>query len=164
MRRTLRINYLMSVVLLTFLFPGCQSDDQSQTGQKTANTGTQTTASGGLSEFETEHGIGPIKTEIELGEVDTALAEKGKPLFESKCTACHKMEERYVGPPLGDVLSKRSPAYVMNMILNPQEMTQKHPEARTLLAEYMTIMPFQNVSEEDARAMLEYIHSAQSGK
>lgn len=32
------------------------------------------------------------------------------------------MDERYVGPPLGDILERREPAYVMNMILSPEKM------------------------------------------
>lgn len=43
------------------------------------------------------------------------------------------------------------------MILNPSEMIQKDPIAKELLAKYPTPMPFQNVSEEDARAILEYL-------
>jgi len=44
------------------------------------------------------------------------MAEEGKTLFDAKCAACHKMDERYVGPALGGVTERRSPAYLMNMI------------------------------------------------
>jgi hypothetical protein len=47
----------------------------------------------------------------------------------------------------------------MNMILNPAEMVEKHPEARKLLAEFMTPMPDQNLTQDDARAVLEYLRS-----
>ena len=117
-------------------------------------------ANGGLTAVQTENGIGPITT-VSLAEVDASLAETGEQIFTTKCSACHKFDTRYVGPPLGDVLSKRTPAYVMNMMLNPQEMVEKHPEARKLLAEYMTPMPSQNLTEDDARALLEYIRVQQ---
>lgn len=52
----------------------------------------------------------------------------------------------------------------MNMILNPSEMVQKDPIAKGHLAEYPTQMPFQNVSQEDARAILEYLRSVDEGK
>ena len=45
----------------------------------------------------------------------------------------------------------------MNMMLNPDEMVRKHPEARALLAEFMAPMPNQNVTEADARALVEYL-------
>jgi hypothetical protein len=71
------------------------------------------------------------------------------------------MEDRYVGPALGTVLSKRTPVYVMNMMLNPEEMVKKHPEAQAMLAQFMTPMPNQNLTEDDARAVLEYLRDHQ---
>ena len=106
-----------------------------------------------------EYGVGPVK-EVNVGtEIDPVLAEKGQVIYEGKCTACHKFEERYVGPPLGGVTDRRNHAWIMNMIMNPQEMTAKDPTAKKLLAEYMTQMVNQNVTEDDARAILEYLRS-----
>ena len=45
----------------------------------------------------------------------------------------------------------------MNMILNPTEMTQKDPTAKELLATHLTQMTNQNVTQEDARKLLEYL-------
>lgn len=106
-------------------------------------------------------GIGPIK-EVKLGPIDKALADRGKKIFEEKCSACHKIEEKYVGPALKGVTKRRTPEWIMNMILNPIEMTQKDPIAKQLLAEYLTQMTYQDVSEEDARAILEYLRSVDS--
>ena len=111
----------------------------------------------GLTLYELEHGIGPVKENIELGSFDQSLAENGKKLFTEKCSQCHKMDERYTGPALRDVTNKRTPEYILNMILNPEEMTKKHPEAKKMLAIYANQMTFQNVSEEDARAIFEYL-------
>jgi cytochrome c2 len=105
-----------------------------------------------------DKGIGPI-TEVKLGPIDQNLVKKGKEIFDSKCASCHKLEERYVGPPLKGVTKRRKPEWIMNMILNPTEMEQKDPIAKQLLAEYLTQMTFQNVSQEDARAILEYLRS-----
>jgi len=106
-----------------------------------------------------EKGIGPI-TSVTLGEsIDEAMAAQGKEVFTLKCSACHRLEARYVGPQLGGVLEHRTPEFVMNMILNPAEMVAKHPETKKLLGEFMLAMPNQNVTEEEARAVLEYIRS-----
>lgn len=118
----------------------------------------------GISEFEMKHGVGPIDEAVSIGEIDMEKVEQGKEIFRTKCSACHKMDQDYVGPPLGDVLEKRTPAYVMNMILNPVEMTKKHPEARKMLQQYMNQMTFQNVSEEEARAIVEYLATVQSNE
>ncbi len=127
-----------------------QEDDQSSA----ENTG-------GLSEFELKHGIGPIKKKLTLGKIDPKLVAKGKKIFELKCSACHELDDRRVGPPLRDVLEHRTPEFVMNMILNPDEMIKRHPVVKKLLAEYLTVMTFQNLSVEDARAVLEYLRWAQ---
>lgn len=129
-----------------------------------ADAPSQPVAESGLSEFEMEHGIGPIKETITLTEIDLAKVELGKTIFDSKCLSCHKFGDRYVGPDLAQIMDTRSPAYIMNMMMNPAEMVQKHPEARAKLAEFMTPMPFQNVSEEDARNILEYIRTQQTNQ
>jgi hypothetical protein len=69
------------------------------------------------------------------------------------------MEERYVGPPLGGVTGTRTPAYLMNMMLNPDGMYTKHPEARKLLAEYMTQMPNLGLTQQEARSIVEYLRT-----
>jgi len=105
---------------------------------------------------ENSKGIGPIKS-VTIGEIDNALAEKGKKHFEAKCSACHKFEEKVVGPGLQDVTLRRTPEWIMNMILNPIEMTQKDPIAKGLLEEHLTQMTFQNILESEAREILEYL-------
>jgi len=87
------------------------------------------------------------------------MAQNGEKLFGAKCAACHKMNERYVGPALSGVTTRRQPEWIMNMIMNPQEMTQKDATAQTLLGEYMTQMTFQNLTQEETRSILEYFRS-----
>jgi cytochrome c2 len=142
----------------TLLLLACGGDKPAQ-----APAASATPAGGELTAFQLEHGIGPITEPISLKPVDDddseEMAEEGKKLFEAKCAACHKMEERYVGPALGGITERRSPAYLMNMMLNPDVMYTKHPEARKLLAEYMTQMPNLGVTQEDARKLVEYLRT-----
>lgn len=112
----------------------------------------------GLTDFELEHGIGPIKERIELSdEFDPALIEQGRNIYEMKCEMCHNMDSNLVGPALGDVMERRSAEFVMNFILNPGGMAQGHPVGQELLREYMNIMPYQNVQEDEARAIVEFL-------
>jgi mono/diheme cytochrome c family protein len=99
-------------------------------------------------------GVGPIQS-VSLGALDAALAAKGEKAFSGTCSACHKLDQRYVGPALAGVTKRRTPEWIMNMIMNPVEMTQKDETAKALLGEYMTQMSV-NATEEDARAILEY--------
>jgi len=100
-------------------------------------------------------GIGPVQS-LTLEEINPSLSEHGKLIYELKCSACHKWESPYVGPPLKGITERRSPEWIMNMILNPVEMTKKDPIAKKLLDEYHSQMTYQDVKEDEARALLEF--------
>jgi len=121
------------------------------------DTATTVAAGGALTAFEQENGIGPIKEAMVVGPLDEKMAEAGEQVFELKCSACHKMDEKYVGPALRGATGRRTPAYLMNMILNPQEMVDRHPVAKQLLAEHMSFMPNQGLTQDEARQVLEYL-------
>ncbi len=112
----------------------------------------------GCGENTDEIGIGPVKS-ITLGPIDKNMVEKGKQIFDMKCVACHKFDSKLVGPPLKDVTKRRKPEWIMNMILNPEQMTKENPAAKQLFGQYLTQMTFQDVSQDDARAVLEYFRS-----
>jgi mono/diheme cytochrome c family protein len=133
-------------------------------GEKAATPAAAAAGGGELTAFQTEHGVGPITEAVTLpATVDQAMADAGKVVFETKCSACHKMGEKYVGPALGEVIARRSPAYIMNMILNPQEMVERHPVAKQLLAEHMSFMPNQGLTQDEARQVVEYLRRQSTG-
>ena len=102
-------------------------------------------------------GIGKFKN-ITLTALDEKLAEQGKVVFEAKCSACHNSTDvKKVGPGLKGVTERRQPAWILNMITNPVEMTQKDPTAKDLLATHLTQMTFQDVSDDQAKQILEYL-------
>ncbi|MBD0779459.1 cytochrome c [Maribacter sp. ANRC-HE7] len=105
-------------------------------------------------------GVGPI-TSVEFGtEIDTELAAKGEKLYSTICVACHMAEQRMIGPAMKGLYNKRSPEWVMNMILNPDGMLKEDPIAKALLKEYNnSIMLNQNLSKDDARAIAEYLRT-----
>lgn len=102
-------------------------------------------------------GIGPIKSLEVNDNIDAAMATKGAELFKNMCSACHKMDKKFIGPALSGVTDRRSPEWIMNMILNPEQMIKEDPIAKKLLVESnMAVMANQGLSEEEARAILEY--------
>ncbi len=118
----------------------------------------------GLTDFEMTYGIGPVKKRLFLGKINKALAKKGEDIFTTKCAPCHKLDERYIGPAQRYAIERRPPEYLMNMMLNPDEMVKRHPEAKKLLVEYLSPMTYQNITEEDARNVIEYLRvAAQEG-
>lgn len=108
-------------------------------------------------------GIGKFKN-VTLASLDEKIAAQGKTVFEAKCSACHKAtEQKVVGPGLKGVTTRRQAAWILNMITNPAEMTQKDPTAKDLLAEHLTQMTFQDVTDEQARQILEYFRLNDNG-
>lgn len=108
---------------------------------------------------ESETGIGPIK-ELKLGAIDKKLVAKGKNIFNSKCMACHQLDNRLVGPPLRNITKQLKPLYIMNYLLNTTVMQKKDPELKKLIKKFNgVLMPDQNLKEKQAREVLEYLRS-----
>lgn len=104
-------------------------------------------------------GIGPIK-HVTLEEINHEMVEGGKQIFEEMCTACHKPDQKFIGPAPAGITERRSPEWIMNMILNPVEMVEKDPIAKRLLMEANGApMADQNLTEEEARKVLEYFRT-----
>jgi len=113
-----------------------------------------------LTDWQMEHGLGPITDPVDIAEqIDQDLAERGERVFQIRCESCHRMERRLVGPAMLPVLEGRSPEWFMNFTLAPGQNIREHPVGQSLLREYMVEMPFQNVTEEDARAIVEYLRA-----
>lgn len=104
-------------------------------------------------------GIGPVKS-VELGELDKELVAEGEKIYNMYCIACHKVNEDYLGPAPKGILDRRSPEWVMNMILNTEEMNKKDSIAIELVKNSNgAIMVSMGLKEEQARAILEYFRT-----
>lgn len=107
-----------------------------------------------------DKGVGPV-TSLELPEsIDQEMAKTGEDLYVLKCSACHKATEKYIGPAPKGIFERRSPEWIMNMILNPEKMIVENEAAKKLLMEYNgSPMANQNLTEEEARSILEYFRT-----
>lgn len=150
---------LAAIVVSTACSTSATENTSTSRPAASATPASASTSPDGLTPFQLEHGIGPITEPVQVDAVDKGMAKAGHELFEHKCAACHKMADRYVGPALGEVTRRRSPAFVMNMVLNPQGMVAKHPVSKKLLGEYFTPMPNLNLSKTEARELLEYLRT-----
>jgi len=105
-------------------------------------------------------GVGPIKSVKLDSEINQEMVTQGADVFKRMCTACHKPNKKFIGPAPKNILERRTPEWVMNMILNPEEMIKSDPLARELLLEFNgSPMANQNLTEEEARAVLEYFRT-----
>ena len=108
----------------------------------------------------TNKGVGPVTSVDISAPVDQAMATKGKDVYDKMCTACHRADKKFIGPAPTGILKRRAPEWVMNMILDPEGMTQKDPLAKALLMEFNgSPMANQNLTEDEARAVLEYFRT-----
>ena len=108
----------------------------------------------------TNKGVGPITSITLNDEIDQAMAAQGKEAYDRLCLACHRIGKKFIGPAPNGILERRTPEWVMNMIMNPEKMVKEDPLAKELLVEFNgSPMANQNVSEEEARAILEYFRT-----
>ncbi len=105
-------------------------------------------------------GVGPITSLTLPAEIDEALAKKGEETYNQMCLACHRVGKKFIGPAPNNILERRSPEWVMNMILNPEGMVKEDPLAKDLLTEFNGApMANQGLTEEQARSVLEFFRT-----
>ncbi|NNF01266.1 MAG: c-type cytochrome [Bacteroidia bacterium] len=104
-------------------------------------------------------GVGEAK-EVKLNDpLNQEMVANGSAIYDMKCAACHKLSAtRVVGPGWAGLTEKRKPEWIMNMITNVEIMLDEDPTAQALLEECLTRMPNQNVSQSDARDILEFMY------
>jgi cytochrome c2 len=109
-------------------------------------------------EGDASKGIGKF-TKVEVSPtLDAKMAESGQKVYDVKCSACHKLtEERLVGPGWKGVTSRRAPEWVMNFATNVDEMLAKDAAAQAQLEICLVRMPNQNLTDDDARHVFEFM-------
>jgi mono/diheme cytochrome c family protein len=110
-------------------------------------------------------GIGRFRN-IELTHpLDEGMASRGKAIFESKCFACHKLSsEMLVGPGWAGVTDRRSPEWIMNWITNTKVMLDRDLAAQADMAVCLIRMPNQDLTDEQARDVLEFMRKNDNKK
>ena len=101
---------------------------------------------------------------IEEG-LNSEMAIKGKELYDSKCASCHSLKnDVIVGPGWSGVTERRQLGWLMNMMTNTTEMLEKDPELKKQIEKYKVQMPELSTTDEDARAILEYMRQNDGAK
>lgn len=103
--------------------------------------------------------IPDVQVDIASAEdVNTLLAGKGKLLFEEHSIVCLAMDSKAIVSPLGDIVSRRSGAWLTNMIADPDAMLEDDPIAAQLLKDYSGVRMTQTVkSRDEALAIVEFL-------
>ena len=103
-------------------------------------------------------GIGKFQN-VELSDkLDVEMAKHGSDVYDLKCSSCHRLtDEKLVGPGWKDVTVRRKPEWIMNFSVNTDEMITNDPQAQAMLEECLVRMPNQNLSDDEARQVLEFM-------
>ncbi len=108
----------------------------------------------------TNKGVGPISSVTLTTDINQTQVSHGKEIFNKMCTACHRLGKKFIGPPPNGILKRRTPEWIMNMILEPEQMVQNDPLARKLLMEFNgSPMANQSLTKDEARDVLEYFRT-----
>lgn len=145
---------LILFVITCFIY-ACSNNNSS----KTESTAQQPAA--GENEnpsYDPKRGTGRF-TKVDVSpQLDATLATAGNKVYDSKCASCHKLtDERLVGPGWKDVTKRRTAEWIMNFATNPDEMLNKDPEAMAQLEICLVRMPNQNLTDDDARHVYEFM-------
>ena len=157
MKKTILIGLLALSLSLFFVACGGSGDKGTATSTEPTSAEATTTENGNPS-YDPERGEGKFY-DVQLSDkLDAAMADKGQKIAELKCQSCHKMtDERLVGPGWKGVTTRHKPEWIMNFMTNTDEMIDKDPKAQAMLEICMVRMPNQNLSDEEAREILEYM-------
>ncbi|MBL7471441.1 c-type cytochrome [Robertkochia sediminum] len=151
---------------LVLAFTGCKSEtkeketfsyEQPNTSSKKASSQNDDALKPSQTVDLSTKGIGPVTEVVLPATIDAEMAARGEKVFVRACTVCHTTDKRMVGPAMKGITKKRTPEWIMNLIINPQKMAMEDPLAKALLEEYkQAIMPNQGITEAQARDILEY--------
>lgn len=141
-----------------FAVAACGSGGQEGSTSTAAENSSTEQKSQDPASYDPHRGEGKFSS-VELGPtVDLTMAKTGEDAYGVKCSSCHKLsDERLVGPGWAGVTSRRKPEWIMNFITNPDPMIDKDPEVQAQLEICLVRMPNQNLADDEARAILEFM-------
>lgn len=149
----------MKKALMLFAIAGFIYACGNSNSSKTESTSQQPAASESENpSYDPKRGVGRF-TKVDVSpQLDATMAAAGNKVYDSKCAGCHKLtDERLVGPGWKDVTKRRTAEWIMNFATNPDEMLTKDPEAMAQLEICLVRMPNQNLTDDDARHVYEYM-------
>ncbi|MFM6975663.1 MAG: cytochrome c3 family protein [Sphingobacteriaceae bacterium] len=97
---------------------------------------------------------------LSLNVANAQTAAEGAALFKQKCTSCHALNQKMVGPALKGVHDRHDEAWLLKWIKNSQAMVAAgDPAALKIYNEYnkVAMTAFPELSDDDIKGVLAYI-------
>jgi cytochrome c551/c552 len=142
---------------LSAALAGCGGSNTPKAGSDQAATNTPATSapSAGAMPDKSPLDVGPRAAD--QGPPDAGAAAQGEKLFTTKgCSACHAFGRRLTCPDLAGVTHRRTAQWMQSQILHPEVMTKSDPISHALFAQFALQMPNQHLTEDEAKAVIEY--------
>jgi cytochrome c2 len=147
---------LLLAGIVTTIYACSNSGNADKANEKETNESTEHATPAAPSA--SDKGIGKFQNVTIDPKLNEAMAAKGQGIFDVKCSACHKLtDEKLVGPGWKGVTSRHTPEWIMNFATNVEEMLNKDPKAQAQLEICLVRMPNQNLTDEDARSIYEFM-------
>jgi hypothetical protein len=151
-RKTISLAIVSGVIFFTV---ACNSGDK---GNDSATNSSENSTSGASADQNNPKGVGPHQNVQLTHPLDEKMVAEGQNVYNVKCASCHKTtNERLVGPGWKGVTDRRTPEWIMNFVTNTEEMLEKDTAAQNMLEVCLVKMPNQNLAENDARSVLEFM-------
>lgn len=153
---------LMYVSVLALCLFACNStannESNNSANDTTAASSGQTAGAGTNPSYDPNRGEGKF-THVDISpSLDKEKAEAGEKIYNVKCSACHKLsDEKLVGPGWKGVTQRQTAEWIMNFVTNTDDMINKDPKAQAMLEICLVRMPNQNLSDDDARNVYEFM-------
>lgn len=149
-----KLIYLFGICVLIYACSQSSNNNQNQSG----TTETESENTSAASEYDPKRGEGK-HDKVEVGAtLDQKMATSGETIANVKCASCHKYsEEKLVGPGWSGVSTRHTPEWIMNFITNPDPMIDKDPKLQAQLELCLVRMPNQNLTDQEARDILEFM-------
>ncbi|MDP9048269.1 MAG: cytochrome c [Bacteroidota bacterium] len=147
---------LVITVIASFFIYGCGGSSE----QATSKDSTATSSAPATAASSNPKGTGKF-TDVKLTHpLDKSMITQGSAIYDVKCNACHKLTSvKLVGPGWKGVTDRRQPEWIMNFITNTDVMIAKDTAAQAMVEKCMVRMPNQNLSDDDARHILEFMRN-----
>lgn len=148
---------LAILLFVSAFIAACGGGNSETNTPQTPSTENKKTESGNPS-YDPIRGEGKF-TNVEVGEkLDATMAASGEKVYSVKCGSCHKLtSEKLVGPGWLGVTDRHTAEWIMNFSTNTDAMLDKDPKAQAQLEICLVRMPNQNIADDDARNLYEFM-------
>lgn len=159
-----KLSIIGATVIAVSLFAACggngnkSKNNSTATKSDTSSSAATATSQGAANPtYDPHRGEGKF-TNYVPGPVNPQWVTQGKSIYEQKCQGCHKLtSERLVGPGWKGITDKHSGAWILNFVTNTDEMLSKDPELQKQIEICMVRMPNQNLTDQEAKEVYDFM-------